>query len=633
VTSPSAGAAYAASVAGGDEAGRASGARAGLLLWRSGRGLSAVVIGWTVLGALTPALVVVALGLAVGRIPGTVAHGFGSPAGHALIVALVVAGAVYALSLILDPIGSALSTAALSRVTGQLQDRLLVAVSRPVGVGHLEDPVVLDRLARAEGSLTGFFPGDAPVTWVGVLATRISGIIGCVVVGVFAWWLGLGLLVMWLAVRAVMVRAVVRQATELRGQTTTLRRAWYFIGVGSKARDAKEVRVFGLGSFVTDRFRRENAAAITIGAQGLRGLRLRAVTCWVVVLAGYCGALLVIAQDARNGAIGLRSLAILLPMVAVTMSAGSVNMDDITLAWSLAGLPDVDRLERDLVGADRELSGAADPAGRPRDAVRFRGVRFGYPSGGEDVLRGVDLDLPSGTSTAIVGVNGAGKSTLVSLLSRLRDPTAGQITVDGVDVRDLDPVRWQRSVAIMPQDPARYPLSAYDNIAFGALESADDRAGVEECARLSGFSDVLDTLPSGWDTVLSRELPGGVDLSGGQWQRLALARALFATRHGARLLVLDEPTAALDVRSEAAFYGRFLQITAGLTTVVISHRFATVRRADRICVLSDGQITETGTHDELLAQDGAYASAYRVQAARFGSGPSRRDPSPEAEPT
>jgi ATP-binding cassette subfamily B protein len=252
----------------------------------------------------------------------------------------------------------------------------------------------------------------------------------------------------------------------------------------------------------------------------------------------------------------------------------------------MAGLPDVDRLEERLVGSRRALEGVRDPDGLPQRAVVFEGVRFRYPSGDRDVLDGIDLELRAGTSNAIVGANGVGKST-PHLLSRLKDPTAGRITVDGVDVRELDPVRWQRAVAIMPQEPARYPLSAYANIAFGAVEHQDDEEGVREAARRAGFLDVVATLPHGWDTVLTRELPDGVDLSGGQWQRLALARALFATQHGARLLVLDEPTAALDVRGEARFYARFLDITSGLTSIVISHRFATVRRADVIYVLED----------------------------------------------
>jgi ATP-binding cassette subfamily B protein len=597
--------------------GQARGRHAWLLLWRASRPLSLLVIAWAVLSAVISPLVVAALGLIVGRIPAAIEHGMGSPAGHGLIDALIGAALIYGLSLVVDPIGSALGTASDALVTGDIQHRLLDAVSAPVGIGHLEDPDVLDRLARAEGSLTGYFPGSAPVTWVGVLATRWSGIIGCAVIAYFQWWLGLGLFVLWVAVRRLMLTAVVRQATELRSQTTVMRRAWYLIGVGSKVRDAKEVRVFGLADFVAGRYQQAYREAIDGGVGGLRSVHVRALLCWLVVAGGFALALADIAESARTGSIGLRSLAILLPMIAVTMSLGTVSLDDITLAWTLAGLPDVDRLEQELGTSVTGLDGLRSLDGRPAGRICFERVRFRYPNGAHDVLAGIDLELPVGTSTAVVGVNGAGKSTLVSLLCRLRDPTEGRITVDGTDLHELDASQWQRLVAVMPQDPVRYPFSAYDNVALGALEHRDDRAGVEEVARLSGFAEVVGRLAGGWDTVLSREL-GGVELSGGQWQRLALARALFATRHGARLLVLDEPTAALDVRSEAAFYSRFLQITQELTTVVISHRFATVRRADRICVLDGGRITELGDHDELVAAGGTYAQAYAVQAARFG---------------
>ncbi|HEX4258100.1 MAG TPA: ATP-binding cassette domain-containing protein, partial [Streptosporangiaceae bacterium] len=327
----------------------------------------------------------------------------------------------------------------------------------------------------------------------------------------------------------------------------------------------------------------------------------------------------------------VRGLAILIPMLAVTMSAGSISYGDITLAWALAGLPDADRLEQDLTPAGPALTSTAltgplesaprSAGDRPRHRIVLDGVRFRYPQGTADVLAAVDLEFRAGKSTALVGVNGAGKSTLVSLLGRLRDPTGGRILADDVDIRDLDPVSWQRKIALMPQEPVRYPVSAYDNVAFGALEHRADRDGVEHAAQLAGFGDVVESLPDGWDTVLARELPGGVDLSGGQWQRLALARALFATAHGASVLILDEPTAALDVRSEARFFRRFLDITQGLTTVVISHRFATVRQASTICVLDGGRITERGTHDELLAQNGTYARMYQVQAARFAATP------------
>jgi len=601
---------------------RLSGRQSFRLLWESSRPLSVAVLAWAALDVFDGPLVVGALGYVVGAVPGAIRSGMSSAAGHRLIAALIIAALLYAGSLILDPIGAALGTAASQRISGQLQARLLTAVTAPVGVAHLEDEETLNRLASAEGSLTGFFPGNAPVTWVGAVANRLSGVFGCAVIAAYFWWLGLVLLVMWLAVRQVILKSVLKQAIDMRGQTTEMRRAWYYTGVGSKARDAKEVRVFGLARFFAGRYRAHFTESIRAGHAGLHGLHRRAAACFIVVLGGYALAVYTITDAARIHQIGTRSLAIMLPMLAITAAAGNVSLDDITLAWTLFGLPDADRLERDLLPPS-ELDGSADPGDVPRGAVRFESVRFRYPTGpatstsARDVLAGVDLDLAAGTSTALVGVNGAGKSTLVSLLSRLRDPTGGRVTVDGADVRVLDPGRWQRMIALMPQDPVRYPLSAYDNVAFGSIEHADDRDGVLRAAKLSGFASVVGDLPHGWDTVLARELPGGTDLSGGQWQRLALARALFATFHGARILVLDEPTAALDVRAEARFYERFHEITAGLTTLVISHRFATVRRAARIYVLDGGVITEHGSHDDLVAAGGTYAEMYRLQAARF----------------
>src|ERR1700722_12653451 len=600
---------------------RISGRQSWRLLWASSKPLSVAVLAWAALDTLDGPLVVAALGYVVGAIPAALAGGLSSAAGDRLITALVVAALLYAASLILDPVGAALGTAASQRISGQLQARLLTAVTAPATVAHLEDEETLNRLAAAEGSLTGFFPGDAPVTWVGSVAGRRSGLFGCAVVAAYFWWLGLLLLVIWLVVRQVILKSVLRQAVDMRGQTTEMRRAWYYTGVGSKARDAKEVRVFGLAKFFGGRYAAHFTESIRAGHAGLRGLHKRAAACFLVVTGGYALAVYTITDAARVHEIGTRSLSIMLPMLAVTAAVGNVSIDDITLAWTLFGLPDADRLERDL-RPPSELDGSADPGEAPRAVVRFESVGFRYPSGPGnsstgDVLAGVDLELVAGTSTALVGVNGAGKSTLVSLLARLRDPTSGRITVDGTDVRDLDPGRWQRTIALMPQDPVRYPLTAYDNVAFGALEHYDDRDGVLRAARLSGFAAVVDELPRQWDTVLARELPGGAELSGGQWQRLALARALFATFHGARVLVLDEPTAALDVRAEARFYERFHEITAGLTPLVISHRFATVRRAQRIYVLDGGVISEHGGHAELVAAGGQYADLYRVQAARF----------------
>jgi ATP-binding cassette subfamily B protein len=261
--------------------------------------------------------------------------------------------------------------------------------------------------------------------------------------------------------------------------------------------------------------------------------------------------------------------------------------------------------------------GAAGADGLPRRKICFEGVRFCYPGRDRPVFAALDLEIEAGRSLAIVGDNGAGKTTLVKLLARLYDPDAGRITVDGVDLRDLAPRAWHQRIAAIFQDFTQFELSCEDNIAFGALHRGRDRAALARAAEQAGAGPVIASLAGGWQTPLSRQVSGGTQLSGGQWQRLALARALFAVQAGAGVLVLDEPTASLDVRGEAEVYERFLELTRGVTTIVISHRFSTVRRADRIVVLEHGRVVEDGRHDELVAAGGRYAEMYTLQASRF----------------
>ena len=302
------------------------------------------------------------------------------------------------------------------------------------------------------------------------------------------------------------------------------------------------------------------------------------------------------------------------------MSAGSITLADISLAQMLAALPDLDALTSSL----RAGPGTANPrdpaplpaAGLPRRHVRFERLGFAYPGRREPVLHELDLELPFGHSLGLVGVNGAGKTTLVTLLARMREPTGGAITVDGVSLTRLNEREWQRQVAVVYQDFARFPFTAAENVGLFA-DGAPDRDVLARAADRAGATEIIEQLPRGWDTVLSPQYEGGVGLSGGQWQRIALARALYAVQTGARVLVLDEPTAQLDVRAEAAFYDRFLELTAGVTSIVISHRFGSVRRAHRIAVLDGGRVAELGTHDELLAAGGAYAEMFRIQAERF----------------
>ena len=262
---------------------------------------------------------------------------------------------------------------------------------------------------------------------------------------------------------------------------------------------------------------------------------------------------------------------------------------------------------------------------------RFERVSFRYPGSAALVLDQVELELPAGTSTALVGLNGAGKTTLVKLLARLYDVSAGRISVDGVDLRELEPRAWQRRLAVIYQDFVRYELDAATNIGLGAPRMLDDGERLRRALDWAGATEVVEGLPRGLDTILSSRYTGGVDLSGGQWQRIALARALFAVGAGASVLVLDEPTSQLDVRAEVAFFDRFLELTRGLATLVISHRFSTVRRADQIAVLERGRIGERGTHDELIRRGGRYAELFHLQARRFAEEGMRETEEAEAD--
>lgn len=252
------------------------------------------------------------------------------------------------------------------------------------------------------------------------------------------------------------------------------------------------------------------------------------------------------------------------------------------------------------------------PAGRP--CYRLEAVTFRYPEAERPVLAGLNLEIPRGLTTAIVGENGAGKSTLVKLLLRLYDPTGGRILLDGVDLRDWEPERLRRQISVVFQDFARYPLTLAENIGIGQVERIRDPDAIRHAAQRAGVDALIERLPQGEQTLLGRELDGGVELSGGEWQRIALARAFI---RDAPILILDEPTAALDPAAEADLYARFRQLAAGRTTLLISHRLATVRMADRILVLEAGRLIEEGDHSSLMVRGGRYAELYALQADRY----------------
>lgn len=596
------------------------------LLASSGKWWTAAVVAFVGASAIVPNVVLIAVGFMVGQVPAATRDGLSSPAGHALLVALAIAGAAYAVAVLLGPIQTALSTSLKWKLTYSMQGRLMAAVSQPVGIGHLEHPQVLDRLALARGQLINYYPADAVMTLAMVASNRIGGLIACVAVGSYRWWLGAGMLAMWLAIRRPQRRVITEQARTFNSNAEIMRRAFYLEQLASRPEAAKETRIFGLGDWLVDRFRAQWTIGMTASWEALKRLDSRVLGLSLIVLAAYAAATAFLGVQAYDHQIALGTLCALLPLLIATNTVGDISWDDVGLAWMLEALPRVDDLEAEL-GSHHEADLDGQPAmpvgDRPTQEIRFNSVAFRYPDATRSVFDSLNLIIPAGVSTAVVGVNGAGKTTLVKLLARLHDPTGGVITVDGVPLIDLRAREWQRRVAVVFQDFVRYPLPAHDNVGFGAVEHASDAAGLVAAARQAGALDLIESLPHGWDTVLSSRYTNGLDLSGGEWQRVALARALFAVAHGARLLVLDEPTSWLDVRGEADFFDRFLEITRGLTTIVISHRFSTVRRADRICVLDGGRLIEEGDHSSLLAAGGRYAQMFRVQASRFGvDGPS-----------
>jgi ATP-binding cassette subfamily B protein len=585
------------------------------LVSETSRPLIAVMVLYVLADGFLPIIALIALGRAVGKIPPAVEHGLGSPSGHALLVALVIGTAAYGVSLLRSPAEALLEAYCSAAMQTGMQRRLARAVCAPEGIEHLENPQVLDRLASASGELSSSAPADAPMALASVLGDRLGGLLACVTLATFRWWIGLMFLVGWTAIRPPLRRALASRATLVRAATGELRHSWFYLGCSFRTPFAKEVRLFGLGDWVLSRHRTTWLAGMAAPWRQMRTFQRQALLFGVVVAVMYVTGAGVLGLAAYHHEIALGTVAVMLPMFASTMQVGGVTMADVSLEQMLAAVPDLDETIAGLRATP--VPGAADAHGLPASQVRFEGVSYQYAAGSRPVIDGLDLELTAGQSLALVGINGAGKTTLVTLLARLRDPGGGRITVDGTDLRDLDARSWQRQVAVVYQDFTRYPLTARENVAFRDLGGDVDEAALVKAAEQAGALELIRGLPHGWDTICSPGYAGGTDVSGGQWQRIALARALYAAARGARVLVLDEPTAQLDVRAEAAFYGNFLELTAGLTTMVISHRFATVRRASRIAVLDGGRITELGSHDELVAAGGSYAEMFALQAAQF----------------
>ncbi|HEY3839710.1 MAG TPA: ABC transporter ATP-binding protein [Bryobacteraceae bacterium] len=405
------------------------------------------------------------------------------------------------------------------------------------------------------------------------------------------------------------------QGYDLAHQLTPVRRQMDYLRLlGSSKESAKELRVFGLGHYLHQQFDKLSGDVIarnkTLGQRRLRW-------CFVFGIAGsigyyVCYALLVF--RALRGQIGVGDLTFL----AGTLAACSTQIQSLFSTFS--GIADQTLFLGDLLDffevkpkiVSRPM---AFPAPRPiRDGFEFRNVSFHYPGSSRLILNNLSLRMAAGERIALVGENGQGKTTFVKLLTRLYDPTSGSIFLDGVDLRDYNVEDLHREVGVIFQDFMRYDMTARENIGVGRIENLPDDGALRYAARQSRADEVLVKLPRDLDQMLGRRFEGGVDLSGGEWQKFAIARAYL---RDAQLLILDEPTAALDAAAELQVFERFAELTEGRTVLLISHRFSTVRIADRIVVIEGGRVSEQGTHRQLIDCGGRYARLFEMQAANY----------------
>ncbi|MBA3548743.1 MAG: ABC transporter ATP-binding protein [Nannocystis sp.] len=582
----------------------ARGVQAVQMAWRSAPTTAALWIGALALAALAP-IAVAWVGKAI--VDAIVAHELTRTVTWVLVEMLLLAGLG-----VLQRVASTLR--------GLLGVRLGLAVNleilrkaQDLELRHFQDPDFYDQLTRARreaphrplavaGELLGL--ASAVVTLLGFVTLLLSYSVVAV------------LLLLLAAVPAALAELRFARATfELRNQRASdARLLGYLEYVLASDEHAKEVMTLDLGPTLLARYQRISEA---IWVEE-RALVLRRMG-WVALLSqlgtlSFYGCYVVVAVQAATGTLGLGDMTMYAfafrqgqgAFQAILLAAGALYEHDLYMSNLLRflAIPTRPRMPMLVAAAERQERG-----------IRFEGVGFRYPDQDGFALRNIDLYISPGESVALVGHNGAGKSTFIKLLAGLYEPTEGRILLDGRDLRTFPCEELRRRLAVAFQDYNQYQLTARENVAFGDPAHLLDEARVTAAVASGGASEIVAGLPAGLDTQLGRWFAGGVELSGGQWQRIALARAFM--RQQADILILDEPTAALDIDAEGEVFARVRELAAGRTLVLISHRFANVRMADRIVVLEASGVVEEGTHTRLLAADGLYAAMFRKQARGY----------------
>jgi ATP-binding cassette subfamily B protein len=578
------------------------------IVWESGRGVVAGGLACRILAALLPVLMLSVSKRILDAIQ-TRFNGRPLPAEFWYLVA-----AEFGLAALGGVLGRTIGyfdALLADRFTKYTSVRVIEHASR-LDLSSYEDPAFYDKLERARVQATDRI---AMIQAVGALLQQL---IAAVTLSASVFWFSPWLLVLLVvAVTPAFLGeshfAFLGYSQNIR-QTPVRRQLDYLRVLGASKESAKELKLFNLSSFVTGEYSR---LSNQIYEQNVRLARRRL---WAGALlsllstSGYYGAYACVIYRTVTGDLTWGALTFL----AGALAGASNNIQTIFSTFS--SIADQSLFLTDLVeffAVRPRLTSkpGALPAPRPiRDGFTFENVSFAYPGTKRLVLDRLNLRIEPGERVALIGENGQGKTTIVKLLTRLYDPTDGRILLDGIDLRDYNIEDVQSEIGVIFQDFMRYEMTARQNIAVGRIGASDYDGSIERAARKSLADAVIARLPQGYDQLLGRRFEGGMDLSGGEWQKIALARAYL---RDAQLLILDEPTASLDARSEYEVFQRFAELTRGKMALLISHRFSTVRMADRIVVLESGRIVEQGSHSQLMALGGRYAGMFELQASSY----------------
>lgn len=578
---------------------------------------ASLMLAITFISAVAPAVIIAQTGAFIQNIGPAVERGMESQPGMSAVRALVWLAGAIVLTQVIGPVRSAVHFAVQRRFHAYLSRRMMVGISELPGLAYFEDPEFRDKL-----EVTSWI-GWAPVQSVEQFAQGIQNIIQLgamfVLAGRFAGWVPV-----LITVASIPSGIAAWYYTSVVGlvqwrYSPEIRRAGYFKDLALLKEAAKELRISLLRDWSIGRMQKHwLSGKEEVWKKQHRSL-VATLLLQVVAVGAMTFAYLAILRATIAGRTDIATFTVstmgltgvMTALIGVFQSAAGIRRNNYWLPVALR-LMSLAKTEPRL-----DVTGTRSAHGLAPTGIRFENVSFAYRGSNRTILDGLNLDIAPGSSIALVGENGAGKTTLIKLLCRFYDPTEGRILLDGVDIREFDLVDLRTRLAVIFQDFVKYNFSAKDNVGFGAVEQADDMEMLKESASRVGVLEKIEALPDGWQTPLAREF-GGVDLSGGEWQRVALARAMAAQLgRGSDILILDEPTASLDVRLEHELYERFNELSRGQTTLLVSHRFSTVRMAQRIVFMENGRIVEDGSHEELMSKRGRYWSLYEIQASHY----------------